>query len=220
MPAAPTSVAADLLDAPDLHVLSEEERTAVAEKEAALEKLLAEEGVARYKLEVMFSHKHTAHAPTTGIVTWWESGSKLHGGGDAKLYLCDGVSGQKGCGKFIPDSANGLNFVVCPSCQKLWQPEDLVGEIFYRLPLSLWADVLYRWYNRLNRNADIYVKYLRLSIRDAQKKEEEKKLRGELLTRAREDSQRLRYIYPLRNIIKDTSHGADLHGRIKAFLKA
>ena len=73
---------------------------------------------------------------------------------------------------------------------------------------------------KMGGRADIYVKYGRMSIRDAQTKEIEKKLQGELLNKARSVEQRSLYIYPLKNIIRDTSNGADLQSRILAFLNA
>jgi hypothetical protein len=171
----------------------------------------------------MFSHRHTSRAPSPGTVTWWESANKLHGGGDSKLYLCDNSVPEmegRGCKRFIPDSANGLSRVVCPHCMTMWKPEHLVGEVFYRLPLDKWADVLLDWYTRMEMRADIRIKYGRMSIRDAQTKEAERKLQGELLNKARSFEQRSVYIYSLKHIITDTSAGADLRGRILAFLKA
>ena len=218
------SVASDLLGAPDI-ALSEEEQAAVNKRKAELDKLLEEEDLAKYKLEVMFSHRHTSQSPTPGSVTWWESATKLHGGGDAKLYLCDnsaefpGLEGR-GCKKFIPDSANGLQYIACPHCGHLWKPEQLVGEIFYRLPIQKWADVLFDWFTRLEMRSDIRIKYGRMSVRDAQHTEVERGLKGDLLDKARSFEQRPCIIYPLKNIIKDTSAGADLHARILAFLKA
>jgi hypothetical protein len=214
--------ASELFAAPDL-ALSPEEAHAVEQRKAALDKLLEDENIAKYKLEVMFSHRHTARSPTPGTVTWWESGTKLHGGGDAKMYLCDNSVPEMeglGCKKFIPDVSLGLSRIVCPHCLRLWKPEHLVGEIFYRLPLEKWADVLLSWYTRLDLKADIRIKYGRMSIRDAQTMEAERKLRGELLEKARSFDKRSVYIYSLKNIIKDTSAGADLRGRILAFLRA
>lgn len=219
-----TPLSAELLEAPDIQ-LSPEEAQAVEERKEALDKLLEQEQIAKYKLEVMFSHRHTGRAPTPGLVTWWESGNKLHGGGDSKLYLCDNSVADprlegRGCKKFIPDSANGLRFIVCPHCHVLWKPEHLVGEVFYRLPLEKWADVLLDWYVRLEMRADIYLKYGRKSIKQAQEIEAERGLQGDLLNKARSIEQRSMYIYPLRNIIRDTSAGADLRGRILSFLRA
>ena len=219
------SLVSDLLGGPDVASFDEEEREKLKQRKEELDKLLEEKDLAKYKLEVMFSHRHTGRAPTPGTVTWWESATKLHGGGDAKLYMCDNGSDfpeleGTGCKGVIPDNASGLNFVVCPHCGKLWKPEQMVGEVFYRLPLEKWADVLLAWYQKLEMRADIRIKYARMSVRDAQRQEEERGLRGELLNKARSIEQRSVYIYPLKNIIRDTSAGADLRGRILAMLKA
>lgn len=217
-------VEAGLFDAPDIQ-LDPEESHALAERKKGIDRLLEEQGLAKYKLEVMFSHRHTGRAPTPGTVTWWESGNKLHGGGDSKMYLCDNVSGHpeldgRGCKALIPDSANGLQFVVCPNCGHLWNPEYMVGEVFYRLSLQKWVDVLLMWYQRLEMRADIRVKYMRMGIREAQAGMKDPRIGGDLLRKSRTIEQRLVYIYPLKNIIKDTSAGADLSGRISALLKA
>lgn len=210
-------------DAPSsaIQMMTAEEEDILRQTQESLDKLLDDKNLAKYKLEVMFSHKHTSRGPTPGLVTFWESGSKLHGGGDSKLYICDHNSMRgRGCGKFIPDGVQGLNHVVCPNCLTMWQPEHLTGEMFYVLPLEKWAEVLLRWFMRLDQRADIRVKYGRMSIRDAQTAEAERKLRGELLNKARSFDQRSCAIYPLKNIIKDVNAGADLQKRLLAFLRA
>lgn len=182
------------------------------------------EVVARYKIELMLSEKRSLNGLSVGVVTWWHSGTKFHGGGDAKMYLCSSnvevPSHQDGCGKFIPDTAQGLAFVPCPHCGVMWQSEQLTGEIVYNLPTQKWADVLLGWFIRLNMDADIKLKWGALSIRTAQQREEEKKLRGELLGRVREVRRSQDTIYELKQILKDTSAGADLRKCLLAFLRA
>jgi len=82
------------------------------------------------------------------------------------------------------------------------------------------VDVLLKWFLKLEMNADIRVKYHKDDIRNAARSEQEKQHMGDILNRARSFERRPCYIYPLRNIIKDTSAGADLRGRIHAFLTA
>ena len=212
-------------DFKELQELTEEEAANVKKRTEALDRLLDDGQMARYKLEVMFSHRHTGRAPTPGLVTWWESGAKLHGGGDSKLYVCDNSVPDpalegRGCKHIIGESGNCLTHLVCPHCQMVWKPDQLVGEIYYCLPVEKWADVLLKWYTRLELKADIYVKYGRLGIKSAQEQEAEKGLRGELLNKVRSPDQRIKLLYPLKNIIKDTSAGASLRDRILALLKA
>jgi hypothetical protein len=219
------NLSADMLRAPDVTPATPEELNQAKERDDLLDKMLSNEGLAKYKLEIVFSHKRTARGATGGTVSWWESGTHLNGDGDSKMYLCDNAdplskNAGKGCGGFIPDSANGLVHVVCPRCHILWKPEEMVGEIYYNMSMEKWADVLFSWYRRMDYRADIYLKYGRMSIRDAQRKEAERGLQGELLNKARSAEQRKPAIYPLKNIIKDTNNGADLRGRILAFIKA
>jgi hypothetical protein len=205
--------------------ISQHEAAIIAEKMKALDKLLAEKNLAKYKLEVTFDDERSMHRPFGGTMTWWESGNKLHGGGDSKLYLCDCNADYpqfegKGCGAFLPDSANGLNFIVCPTCGVMWKNEEVVGEIWFRLPMQKWADVILRWFLRLEMNSDIRIKYARDDIRSAAFLEQERDRGGELLRQARDPERRSSSTYPLANIIRDTSAGAELRGRILAYLQA
>lgn len=209
---------AELLASP---AVTPEELAVVQEKIQALDKLLGEQKLAKYKLEVMFGEERSMHKPFPGVVTWWESGNKLHGGGDSKMYICAGKErAGTDCEGFIPDTCNGLNFIVCPHCKSLWRGEEIYGEVFYRLSMQRWADVLLSWFLKLGLNSDIRIKYARDDIRRAVLHEQEKKMQGELLEKARSFERRSVSIYSLANIIKDTSAGAGLHQRILAFLKA
>lgn len=202
--------------------ITEEEQKAIEARMRELDLILkAEKKPASYKLEVMFNDERSYHKAFGGVVTWWESGSKLHGGGDAKIYLCPGkeLKGTQ-CEAFLFDSHNGMNFIVCPECGSLWKGEEVYGEVFYRLPIEKWADVLLSWFVRLGLDADIRIKYARDDIRTVAMREQEKQMGGEILLEARSDKRRSTAVYPLHNIIKDTSAGAGLRERILAFLKS
>lgn len=201
-------------------VLSDEDKYAIKKRIEALDKLLAADKKAKYKIEVFFSRKRTSHSgPYAGAISLWESGTKFHGGGDTKLYECPGkVRGVNDCAGFIPDPSNGYGFLVCPSCQQVWKGELVYGEVLLKLSTSAWAEVLLRYFVRLGHNADIYMKHPIEDIRAASHLEQEKQWMGEKLTKARTATRTA--IYPLRNIIKDTSSGADLLGRFHAFLLA
>ena len=217
-----TQYADELLATP---AATEEEEDAIQKKKEAYDSLLAEKGIAKFKLEATFNDERSLYRPFGGIVTWWESGNKLHGGGDSKIYVCDNngeypdLEGM-GCKGFLPDSCNGLNFIACPNCGVLWKNEQVVGEIWYKLTIQKWADVLHNWYVRLEMNADIRIKYARSDIRTAAAREQERQMGGELLQLARSAERRSSSTYPLANIIKDTAAGADLRGRILAYLQA
>lgn len=206
-------------------IISPAEKAVLVEKMKAVDALLKEKNLAKYKLEVMFDGERSVHKPFGGAVTWWESGNKLHGGGDSKLYLCDNNASYpqlegRGCKGLLPDSSNGLNFIVCPKCGVMWKNEEVVGEVWYRLTMQKWADVLTYWFTRLELNADIRVKYSRDDIRSAAAQEQERNRGGEALFKARDPERRSSSIYPLANIIRDTAAGADLRGRILAYLQA
>lgn len=213
-------VATDLYASPD--VGDAELAVTLAKRNVEeLERRALEKKVALYKIEIQFGRDHHVNGtPTYGMLTLWESGTKLHGGGDALLYVCPSKTLKLGdCEGVIPDAMNGRSVVVCPHCMVAWKNADLVGQVYYRLPITKWAEVVHRWFVRLNMNADIRVKYFYQDIRVASEKEQAKELRGELLEKARSASQRVSRVYPLENIVRDVNAGADMYNRILAFLR-
>lgn len=186
-----------------------------------LEKEAADKQVALYKLEIQFGKDHHVNGtPTYGMLTIWESGTKLHGGGDAMLYICPGKRLKRNdCEAVIPDAVNGRSIVVCPTCLTPWRNTEIIGQLFFRLPIQRWAEVIHHWFLRLDMNADIRVKYFYQDIRLVSEREQEKELRGELLEKARSAGQRITRIYPLANIIKDVNAGASMYNRILDFLR-
>jgi hypothetical protein len=200
-------------------VLSEEEQDILKKRMLAMDKILATQKIAKYKIELFFSHRRTGRAPTPGAISLWESGAKLHGGGDCKIYLCPSKAQKMGdCNGIIPDAAQGYGHLVCPNCKKVWKGSQVHGEIFARLTTQDWARLLYKYFVRLGHNCDIYVKVPKVDIRKAAALEQARQLRGEKLTVAR--TKRDVYIYPLRNIIKEVNAGADVLGRFRALLSA
>lgn len=200
-------------------VLTDEEKHIIEQKIAALDKLLATEKKAKYKIELLFGKARSTSRPTPGALSFWESGTKFHGGGDAKIYLCPAKSlGKSACEAFIPDASTGYGHLVCPKCGSVWQGKEVIGEIFANLPMKKWGEVLLKYYVRLELNCDIYLKYARDDIRAAAAAEKLKHFAGEQVNLVR--SKRAMSIYPLRNILKDSSAGADLLSRFQAFLLA
>ena len=182
-----TSLSAELLNAPDMRQLSAEEEEEVKRSQAAMDELLDQDGLAKYKLEVLFNHERSVRNLTPASSP---SGRAETSFTEAATLRCMSVrtrfrtqSRGYGVGGFIPDSCNGLNYVVCPHCHLKWEAQYMVGEVFYRLPLQKWAEVLARWYHRMNGRTDISVKYAKMSVRDAQQKEALRGLRGELLNK-------------------------------------
>lgn len=204
--------------APEVPELSEEEKDAVKKRMEAMDKLLAEQKKAKYKLELFFGEERSIHKAVPGILSFWESGTKFHGGGDAKIYFCPGkILRVNNCMAPIPFAFNAYGHLVCPTCQHTWQGEQVIGEVLGRHNMRDWALLLFQYFVRLEHNCDIYLKHAPDDIRSVAKLEQERDRGGELLAKSRK---RALYIYPLRNIMVDTANGADLLRRIYAFLTA
>lgn len=195
--------------------LSAAEGHAVKEQMQALDRLFGGRQVqARYKIEVHFGKERSTWKPCPGAVALFLSGSKLHGGGDDKLYFCP----KSDCNGIIWPNERMGSSVVCRTCQMVWSENDIVGEMLYRLTPRDWATVIHRIFARCEHNADIYVKYHWSDIRRQTEMEMAAKKGGEEVRKARKA--RGLHIYPLKNIIKDTSNGAQLYDRILAFITA
>jgi hypothetical protein len=199
--------------------LSEEELDTLKKRMVAMDKLLAEQKKAKFKIELLFSSRRSGRVPYVGAMSLWESGTKLHGGGDDKAYECPSEAHKKGpCSGIITSSGQGYGHLVCPKCHIVWKGSQVHGEVFARLTTDGWASLIYKYFVRLEHNADIYVKLPKADIRKAAELEQQKQLMGETLAKAR--SKRDVYIYPLRNIIKDTCAGASPLTRFRALLSA
>jgi hypothetical protein len=198
-------------------VLTDEDKYEIKRRMEVLDKVLATEQKAKYKIELMFGKARSVHNPTPGMLSFWESGTKLHGGGDTKIYMCPGKDlGKSNCEGFIPDASTGYGHLVCPGCGQVWQGSQVAGEVVARLPLKKWAEPILKYFLRLQLNCDIYLKYAPEDVRTVAMIEQRSQLGGEKLQMVR--SKRAVSIYPLKNIIQDTSAGADLLGRFQAYL--
>ena len=198
-------------------ILTEEEAGGLKKRMEALDKILAEKEVAKYKVEIAFSFERGGFKAYPGAISLWESGNKLHGGGDTKVYECPAAEkGRPPCSGVIGGSAQGYGHLVCPLCQQVWKEDDVFGERLARLTTQNWAVLLYKYYVRVGHNADLYMKYMPQDLRKASDVEQEKQQMGERLNKVR-NTRRLA-IYPLKNIIKDVSAGADVLRRFQAFL--
>ena len=198
--------------------LTEEKVRALKEKEATADSLRESQGIAKYKIELLLAGDRMAMKPSPGVLTFWESGARLHGGGDAVMHICPGKHLKKNdCEAFIPDSGHSLGFLVCPKCYSRWSGEQVHGQVAFRLTPQGWATVLHRYYMKLGGNADLVIKSMPLDLRRASDREQERQRGGELLGRVR--GKRNTVVYPLAHIIKDTAAGAGLYERILAFVR-
>lgn len=191
----------------------------------------AEEMAARadFKLQVNFHSSRSIHKPLIFSVSVWESGKRLHGGGDTSCSFCWRQRGAKavvptnevtmqksspqGCkGIILPRHVSGA-FALCPHCMARHRTTDIGDTILYSTYVDDCAALLYKYWLKLGGNADVVLQYSASDVR-------QKTLQGgDKLRRHRENRGALS-IYPLANILKDTLTGASVEGRIRAFVLA
>lgn len=208
--------------------MSDGEVRHLEDKIKALDKLLKEQVRAKYKLEIHFGKNRTSRgAIFAGAASFWLSGTKFHGGGDEKIYECPGQE----CGHFIlphqikpgwRKDKNGKEYMtsmsICGYCGEVWESSQTIGERFFKLTEQKWAFAILRLLQKLDMDADIYLKFSPTDIRYKTMMELARNRGGEEIAKARKN--RGLHIYPLPRIIKDLSNGSDLYGRIRAFLNA
>jgi hypothetical protein len=196
------------------------------EAEKQKEKLAKKAG---HKIQLWFKSDRKLHGDVAFSLSFWESGKRMHGGGDEMMFVCrrhvqapkvqpfEVVSpktkaGPRGCDGLIPGGLVQAGRVICPHCQTHHHTEQIGDSIFYRTTMSKAADILAYWWRKLNCDADIYVKYTPADPRvilmgRAVGLEKARRLKG--LT-----------VYPLERIIKDTAAGSTVESRFKALLTA
>lgn len=193
---------------------------------------------AAYKIELLFSSHRSSlsHVASPGMLLIWESGKKLHGGGDYKMYWC----GHRACQMPIPGGdLISHGFVVCRSCtrecfrsdqDRIRHKKQMVrdrkrttdldniptigGEKMAKLTPSNWAKLLEQTFERLGREADIYITFSKKAIRYDAKNEtvaDLNNLDAVQLTREK-------VIYTLKAIRQDLAAGSGLHARFVAML--
>jgi hypothetical protein len=194
---------------------------------------------ASYKLEIHFGPDRTSlsHKLMAAVVTIWESGRRLHGGGDEKMYWC----GYPDCGKpFSTDNFAHMH-AVCPKCRRelhldpVSRQEQLdyvnleglpvngldripivVGEkLLKQTPPNVAKFLAKTWY-ALDCDADIYLKFHPKDIRFDKTNfghEVIDKMKG---VRAKREP----VIYSLSRILADTAAGGDVEKRILAMITA
>lgn len=217
MPAAPTTVPYEENPTAVARVLTEEERHDIEKKREQDDVFRSDQGKAKFKIEVMFTKEFSIIKPVPGIVSFWESGSQLHGGGDAIIHFCPGkMKGKNNCEHYIPDPSHGYGFLICPGCNTLWKGKDVYGQVIGRHTAKEWAELICKYYRRLDMNCDVVIKYHRADIRNAAGA----RFNEDPLSIARSGAKRLKRIYTLASLMKDMSTGAELYDRILAFVRA
>ena len=186
---------------------------------------------ADYKIQVWFRHNRKLYGDNTFTLSFWESGKRLHGGGDEKMFVCrrldnapkpnrrdalalrdpDAV-GKKGCDHLIPGGIMQAGIVVCPNCNMRHQTEHLVDSILYESDMTRAAQILATWWHKLGDNADIYVKYAPDDPRTM--------LQADMYGYEKARMRKGLTIYPLDRMIADTTGGASVEGRFRSLLVA
>src|SRR5690606_23620394 len=128
--------------------------------------------------------------------------------------------GRSDCAQPLFDYSNTGMSVICPSCGQVWEQAAVIGEIFFRLPMYKWAVVLHRYFHQFDCNCDIYLKHAPDDIRSVSLAQAAKATWEGSKKLARVRDKRARFVYPPHNILVDTSAGADLISRFRAFLTA
>jgi len=177
-----------------------------------LSKTLSGEVRAKYKIEITFVEGRTVQGPNRCGISIWESGKRFHGGGDDLMYWCkDNRPGQDG-GCWSPIASDFIRggVAVCPSCKRMVNAEWLTNMRIGNVTSQALAKELVKIFHSLGGNSDIYVKYHKTDIHYIAMERD----------KGPETAKRLKgmHIYPLKNILKDTSSGADLGKRFFAFL--
>lgn len=214
-------------------VLSEEEvQNLVVKKieEAAAEQAEIQKKKANHKIQIWFVTDRKLHGTCSYSISFWESGKRLHGGGDEMMFLCrrhegapklapmEVVSpkanvGPRGCGKLIPGGLAELSgFVVCPHCQTKHRTDQIGDSVFYKTSIKDAAKVLADWWRKLDCDADVYVKYAPSDPRTM--------LMAQTMGFKKARELKGLTIYPLAHIIQDTLTGATVESRFEALLTA
>jgi len=183
---------------------------------------------ADYKIQIWFRSERSMHKPVAYSLSFWESGKRLHGGGDEMMFICRRhahapklkpfdvayakTPSVRGCDGLIPGGLAESGVIVCPHCHVKHKPDQVGDSIFYRTSIDQAATVLAGWWRKIGGRADLYAKYNPndpRSVMMAQNYDYRTAREKKGLT-----------IYPLQNILKDTLNGATLESRIKAFITA
>jgi hypothetical protein len=203
-------------------------------------KKLLEEAKAKYKIEIHFGPDRSQNPlkPSAGLICIWESGKKFHGGGDDQMFWC----GYDDCQHPFSSDNLALMHVVCPKCRREQFTDHITkqehidvlsrerresrgieklpcmsSEKLFRLPPTKIATLLEKTFRALDSNADIYLKYHPKDIRiDKENPGSAESINKLVIARLRKQP----VIYPLANILKDTTAGASLHGRLLAMVVA
>jgi len=167
--------------------------------------------VAKYKIEILFGPKRTLQGPNATRILVWESGSKLHGGGDASCFFCKDASVENGEGcwaPILPSQVNGP-FAFCTYCNRTVNADKLANQMEGFVHTKALVQQVVKLFQQLGSNADLYCKYNADDIHYISMLRQHGSAKAKRLMGL--------HMYQLQNIVKDTANGADLGKRFFAF---
>src|SRR5688572_4483809 len=160
MPVKPVDVPYEANPTAVTRILTEEERQEIEKKRQEDDVFRSDQGIAKFKIELLFTQEFSIVKPVPGIMSFWESGAHLHGGGDAIIHFCPGkLKGLSNCERYIPDPSHGYGFLVCPGCNSVWKGGDVYGQVIGRNTAKDWAALICLYYRKLDMNCDVVIKY-------------------------------------------------------------
>lgn len=184
---------------------------------------------ASHKIQILFTSDRKAENASYTI-SFWESGKRLHGGGDEMMFICrrratakkvrpvevigraSKALTERGCDAIIPGHLAEQGVIVCPECHTRHETDQIGDSVFYRTTMREAARVLAYWWDKLKGDADINVKY----------SPSDPRVQLMVQTVGVAEARRLRglTVYPLKRIIKDVSTGASVESRFYSLLTA
>lgn len=184
----------------------------------------------KYKIQILFHSKRSDHNPMTWAISFWESGKRLHGGGDEMMFICRRHSDAKkirppmeavtsrvvvtptGCDGLISGGIAQLGTIVCPTCGSKHETDQIADSLHYHGDANKCAQVLEYWWRKLDCNADLYAKYRSDDPRTM--------LMAKTYGVWKAKQKKGLTIYPLPRIMADLNAGASALNRFKAFVTA
>lgn len=213
----PKPVLTPVEETPGTKILTEEEKAKIDADREKDDIFRSDQGLAKFKIELMFTKEFSITKPVPGVISFWESGTKLHGGGDALIHFCPGKKlGTNECQSHIPDPAHGYGLLVCPACKTVWKGDQVYGQIIGRHTAQQWANLICTYFRRLEMRCDIVIKYHSSDIRNATVQ----RFNNDALQSVRSGQKRRKSIYTLASLLKDMSAGAELYDRVLAFVRS
>jgi hypothetical protein len=183
-----------------------------------LKDIIYDEDRAKYKIEIVFPPRRKRNEAIACAITTFKSGGKLHGGGDELLYVCRNEKDATiGCGSVLKDppllgmvDGGYITVYYCAKCNKHVNRELLASTFLYKLPVKTLAQNVYKFFRQLDSNADIYLKHMKVDIREAAK------IGGDKMINV---PQKMEYsIYTLKSIVKDAFTEGQIVKNITNFL--